>query len=334
VTGGTGFVGAHSVRALVHAGHEVRLLARAPERVRPALDPLGVGGVDVVVGDATDADRVGAALEGCDAVLHAASVYALAQRRAAEIEAVNARCTELVLGLAAERGLDPIVHVSSYVALLPPPPDRRLTADAPVGRPAGPYARSKAASEAIARRLQDRGAPVVSVQPGAVWGPHDPALGENSRLALTILRGRMPVALPGPLSIVDVRDLAAVHAATMRAGRGPRRFLAVAEDVPFAELLRIFRQVTGRRLPAVPLPRAALDHTLGRLRRVPGDLEGVWYAAQQARCDARATQDVLGIRFRPAAESVADTIRWLYAAGHVDAARAGRLAAERAGVPA
>ncbi len=91
VTGGTGFVGAHSVGALIDAGHDVRLLVRAPERVALALDPLGVGRVDHVVGDVTDPVAVRGALEGCDAVLHAASVYALSQRRAAEIRSPGCR---------------------------------------------------------------------------------------------------------------------------------------------------------------------------------------------------------------------------------------------------
>ena len=34
VTGGTGFTGSHTVRALVAAGHEVRLLVRDPAKVR------------------------------------------------------------------------------------------------------------------------------------------------------------------------------------------------------------------------------------------------------------------------------------------------------------
>lgn len=177
VTGGTGFVGCHSVNALVDAGHDVRVLARAPERLRPALDPLGAGPVECSVGDVTDPAAVRQALQGCDAVLHCANVYALSRRRAAEMATVNPRGTEVVLGTACELGLDPIVHVSSYVALLPPPADG-LTADAPVGQPAGPYARSKAASEAVARRFQAQGAPVVITHPGAVWGPHDPHLGE------------------------------------------------------------------------------------------------------------------------------------------------------------
>jgi nucleoside-diphosphate-sugar epimerase len=255
VTGGTGFVGAHSVRALVDAGHEVRLLARAPERVRPALDPLGVGGRRRGRGrrDGRRPGRGGA--RGL-------------RRRPARGERLRARPAPgrgdrggqrplhgARPGLAAERGLDPIVHVSSYVALLPPPPDRRLTADAPVGRPAGPYARprprprrSPGACRTAARRWS-------ASSPGRSGVPHDPALGENSRLALTILRGRMPVALPGPLSIVDVRDLAAVHARDDARRAGAAALPGRGRGRPVRRAARIFRQVTGRRLPAVPLPR-------------------------------------------------------------------------------
>ena len=42
VTGGTGFVGSHSVRANLDADHDVRMLVRSPDRITRALDPLGV----------------------------------------------------------------------------------------------------------------------------------------------------------------------------------------------------------------------------------------------------------------------------------------------------
>jgi len=48
VTGGTGFVGSHTVAELVKAGHSVRLLVRSKDRIAPALKPLGVEVADAV----------------------------------------------------------------------------------------------------------------------------------------------------------------------------------------------------------------------------------------------------------------------------------------------
>src|SRR5262245_37555068 len=120
VTGGTGYVGSHSIAALARTGHRIRVLARSPERIPAALEPLGIDGVETALGDVTDPAAVERALEGCDAVLHAASVYSLDARRAEEMTSVNVRGTEIVLGTAHRLGLDPIVYVSSELALLPP----------------------------------------------------------------------------------------------------------------------------------------------------------------------------------------------------------------------
>ena len=42
--------------------------------------------------------------------------------------------------------------------------------------------------------------------------------------------------------------------------------------------------------------------------------------------DASDTERELGVRFRPPAESLADTYRWLSRSGHVSRRQAGRLA--------
>jgi nucleoside-diphosphate-sugar epimerase len=157
VTGGTGFVGSHTVAALAAHGHDIRLLVRSPDRIAPALQPLGLdASVDYVVGDVTDRDSVERALDNCDAVIHAAAVYALDSRAYAEITRTNLRATETVLDAAVRKGCDPIVHVSSFVALA----QRRatVTADSPLSRAGGDYVQSKVASEAVARGLQDAGA--------------------------------------------------------------------------------------------------------------------------------------------------------------------------------
>ena len=324
VTGASGFVGAHTVQALVHAGHQVRATARSAQRVRRALRPLGVTDVvEVVEGDISDDVRVRELLRGCDAVIHAAAVYSHDVRRNRQMLAANVRGAETVLRHACEAGLDPVVHISSYVALLPA--HGTLTPDSPVGRPPTPYARSKARAEAVARRLQDEGAPVTIVHPGMVWGPHDPALGESTRLARDVLAGRVPMLSPGAVPLVDVRDLALVHAAAMRPGAGPRRFLATGEIVTMAMLMRTVAEAGGRRPPRGTMPGWLLLG-MGRMAdlaqrlvpyRLPLNYQGPWAALHCPTIDASATTRELGVQWRPTADTLRDTVEWLREAERV-----------------
>jgi uncharacterized protein YbjT (DUF2867 family) len=64
VLGGTGLLGAHTVRELSSAGITVRLLARDPRKANALFGER----VEVVVGDATDREALERATTGCDAV--------------------------------------------------------------------------------------------------------------------------------------------------------------------------------------------------------------------------------------------------------------------------
>jgi nucleoside-diphosphate-sugar epimerase len=334
VTGGTGFVGSHTVAALVHAGHSVRLLVRSPRRIGPGLGPLGVAGVDHVVGDVTDPASVAAALEGCDAVLHAASVVSLHVRDADLILETNRVSAEIVLGQAVDRGLDPVIHVSSIAALRHGTVDDPVTADSDLTDNPGTYARSKAAAEKVARDLQQRGAPVVTVYPTMVLGPHDPNLGEGTNAWRNILRGIIPAMPPGGTHIIDVRDVAAAHLAMLEPGRGPRRFVTAGHHVTTKEAIDGLRQVTGRRLRVGTIP-AGLVHAGGVVadalqRAVPIKLPFGYEAATTLTRDTRAddtdTWKQLGLTPRPHHETFADTVRWMANEGLITRTQAGTLA--------
>ncbi len=332
ITGGTGFVGSHTVAALVRQGHWVRLLARSHDRVEPALAPHHVEASDVVIGDVTDQSAVERAVAGCEALIHAANVFTFDPRQVEMMSTVNEQGTELVLAEASRVGLDPIVHVSSLVALLPS--DRPLTPDSEVGTPVPAYSKSKAVAERIARGFQADGVPVVIIYPGSVWGPHDPYLGESNRLARNILRGKFRLVNEGPLPIGDVRDVAAVHAAVLQPGRGPRRYVVAGHSPGFRALMTRLGGLTGRNLWSIPVPAplalasgGAADWARLRLGADPAlSYEAPWILAHSNTADSTATMDELGLDFTPFDTTLTDTVRWLHETGHITSRQAGILA--------
>ena len=174
----------------------------------------------------TDVAAVRSAVEGCDAVVHAAATYSFRRSDRTAMMRDNTAGTEAVLGAARDAGCRVAVHVSSTVALARP---GGVTLDhrSPLGPGHGPYSDSKVASERIARRMQEAGDPVTIVNPGGVIGPHDPYLGETNEILVQVLNGKQPVFPRGRQQFVDVRDVAAVIVAALgpRAGRalpGPR----------------------------------------------------------------------------------------------------------------
>ncbi len=326
ITGGSGFLGSHIVAELHRRGHAVRLLVRDPVRAGQALRPLGVDPAQVrmTVGDVTDPVAVAAAVRGCAGVLHAASVYSFDPRRHAEMRAVNERGTEVVLAAARAAGTGRILHVSTFGALLPAAGP--ITAGAPVGAPRETYLASKAAAEVVAREHQRDGRPVTITYPPALLGPHHPWLGDQTRRLRDTLRGLMPIWPDGGFPVGDVRDVADQHADVLTCG-GPDHVAAPGRYVPTRDLLRALREVTGRRLPAVHLPAAALlpvGRLAGLAQRVLPAHVPVEYGAIYTCRVARPLDDAPA--GRPLVHTLEDTVRWLHEAGHVTAAQAGRAA--------
>ena len=106
VTGGTGFVGRHVVRALRGSGREVRALVRSRERGRE----LEGWGCELVDGDVTDAAGLRRAVVGCDAVVH---LVAIRQGPKEQFRRVMEQGTRDLVAAAKEVGVRRFVHMSA-----------------------------------------------------------------------------------------------------------------------------------------------------------------------------------------------------------------------------
>jgi len=277
-----------------------------------------------VVGDVLDERVVSRAVQGCAAAVHAAAIFSLDPRRAEDMRRINARATELVLNSVAKRGLDPVVHVSTTVALT------RYGGsgpDLPLGDIDLPYAQSKIASEKVARGLQDAGAPVVTIYPGAVYGPNDPYRGAQSEQLRWMLLDRFPTFPRGAQHVVDVRDVATLIAAVLRRPDGPHRYIVPGRHVDGGELTGRGGHSGRRATSPARCPHRMLQRRLPQRWHYPADREGVEIVRRDTRFADSAARTEFGIDPRPFRQTIADTVRWLVESGRVPARRGPRLKA-------
>ena len=332
MTGSTGFVGSRTVAHLLAHGHEPRLLVRDKDKAEVVLGRLGIdlGRVELVLGDMADREAVEELLEGCDAVIHAAA--AIGVTGGASVVEQNVRGAELVLGTAVERGLDPVIHIST-VAVFVPPAGPVITADSPLAAPRTDYGRSKVETERYVRALQDAGRPVTSVYPGGVVGPGQPTLDAMMEGLAGALGSVWPLPTGGAC-IVHVEDLAEALARLVQAGHGPRRCMLAGNYATWPELADVCDDVTGVRCRRFRVPGGvmlALGSALDGLKRIrsfdyPLTRDAAEIMVSMVPADDRPTLDAVGMEHRPLRDSIEDAVRALAADGHLVHSRAGRLA--------
>ena len=334
VTGGTGFAGSHTVRRFVESGHSVRLLVRDADKARRIFDPLEIelSDRDLVVGDIVDEASVRNAMQGCDAVYHGAALVSMKRSMAKRVLETNARGVELVVGGAHRRGLASIVYVSSLSVFFTGGPNP-ISIDDPVAPGTTAYAKSKVAAEQYVRDLQRRGAPIRTSYPSGIVGPDDPGLSEANH-ALAIFFRVTGIVTSHGFQIVDVRDLADLHTRLLELEEGAHRFAAAGPFLDWNATYRLLDEITGQRLFRFPCPGwlLRLGGALGDLAKNVWDFEfpltrdAMEYASLWPGTGANPTCEELGIRYRPARETYTDTLRWMYAAGHLGRRHVGRLA--------
>lgn len=328
LTGGTGFVGAHTTRALLDAGHEVRLLVRNPDAARDYFRVHGHDLDDFVVADMRDAEKIREGMVGCDAVLHAAAAVSLDPRKAQETYDNNVGGMKAVIGTACELGIRSIVYVSSISVTMQTGFDV-IDETTPLANTREPYSRSKRDSDEYVRGLQKKGHPIQITYPSAIVGPDDPRLSEANSALVQFVSQIIPTTSSG-FQCVDVRDLAAAHCYLLEnpPGGNPENALYVVGGhyYPWPEFRRTLEKVTGRKLFSLPVP-GVVFRVMGEMfdllkKLIPFQThisgEAMGYVTQWVVADSRKILTHTGMQFRSGEETFTNTIAWLIEAGHLN----------------
>jgi len=324
ITGGTGFIGAHVVRAHLARGWEVRCAVRASS---PSLTLEGLR-VERVELDLGDPDAVARALEGCDAVQHVAGVFDVGPGGQARMRAVHEDATRILCDAAAARSTPPrLVLCSSSITLAwgsrthPANEDTPLPdLDAVYGRatPLRAYLESKRASERIVLDAARRGLHAVIVNPDYVLGAWDLKPTSGS-LVVAMAKHPIPVYPRGGKCFVDAADCGLGHVLAMERARPGSRTLLGVHNLSYRELMTAIARQVGRRPPFLPLPRTltgAVQGAAGLAERLfPGRQVGLdpsVLASMQADRyrDGTRARAGLGLPVTPIEDSIAAALRW------------------------
>jgi dihydroflavonol-4-reductase len=324
VTGATGMIGAHIVRALVGAGNEVRCLVRQTSR-RDSLDGLPV---TCVVVDLLDAGNdLDAACTGCDMVFHTAAHYAYGGVSSAELHRTAVVGTETLLRACARQSVRSVVVTSSSVVF-------GYREDAAVisettalasgdGEP--PYVAAKVAQHQHSLRMAENlGLDVRLVCPTMTIGPTGSRLGPSNGMVVAYLADPFGCTFPGGCNIVSARDVAAGHLLIAEHGIAGESYLLGAENLTWRQIHGMIAELAGVALPRLELNHAAsfLAATAEEIRaamsghpalstREQAGMVGRYYWYSHVKAGA------LGYSPRPAREALIETLSWLAASPHI-----------------
>ena len=318
VTGGTGFVGAAVVRALLEEGRGVRALAR------PGSDRRNLQGLDVeiVEGDLRDAASLKQAVAGADQVFHVAADYRLWVRRPADLYEANVTGSQALIRAAAEAGANRIVYTSSVAVLATARPGAPANEDTPVSvdNMIGHYKRSKFLAEQAVMAEVSAGAPVVIVNPSTPVGPRDIKPTPTGRLIRDAAAGKLPAYVDTGLNVVHVDDVAAGHLLAARHGTTGRRYILGGENLSLRDILALIAEAARRDPPKVRLPRRPLfplawaSEAWARMTRTDTEplltVDGLKMAGKLMWFSSARAEAELGYTHRPAGDAIQDAVNW------------------------
>jgi len=269
VTGGSGFIGSHTILQLLAEGHAVRTTVRNLNReseVRALLKQGGAEPGDRLKFFAADLENDAGwkeAADGCEFVHHIASPFPAGVPKHEDDLIVPAREGALrVLRASRDAGVKRVVMTSSFAAIGYGQDINQIFDETNWtnlnGKGLTPYTKSKTIAERAAWDFvakENGRIELAVVNPVGVFGPVlGPDYSTSILLVQRLMDGQMPGAPKLYFGAVDVRDVADMHLRCMTnpAAKG-ERFLAVAgETLSIRDIALILKARMGDAAKKVP----------------------------------------------------------------------------------
>lgn len=312
LTGASGFVGGHVLRALLTAGYPVRALTHdSIVQTHPG------EAVEVVRGDLAHPGAFARAMDGCRYLVHCAALYSFAPALRRRTHAVNVIGTAGLMEAARLAGIERVVLTSSSAALGASTDGTARVEDDWASDASAGYHHSKIEQEraAFAGRV-----PVIALLPTAPVGPGDWKPTPTGRMIRDFESGKMFSRPPrGGMNLVPVEDVARAHVLALERGRVGERYILGAENLTLDAIWTLLAQVTNQPMPRFRVPSAlifAIAHAdelrcrIARKAQPAVPLEGVRMAHEFMYADASKARRELAFDPGPVHAALERAVGW------------------------
>ncbi|GAL63743.1 SDR family oxidoreductase [Algibacter lectus] len=274
VTGGTGFVGAHTIVQLLQKGYKVKTTIRSLKRKKDVFEMLKNRGItsfdnlEFIEADLTKDENWDKAVKNCEYVLHMASPFPSGEPKDENELIIPAKQGTLrVLNAAQKANVKRVVMTSSFAAIgySIEPKHHIFTEEdwTDTNAEIGAYIKSKTLAEKAAWNFietEGNTLELTVINPVGIFGP---VLGKDFASSVNLIEkmmsGKMPAIPKVSFGVVDVRDVADIHikAMTNPLAKG-QRFLATSDGTTslpeIAKLLHVQPKEYAKKVSTKVLP--------------------------------------------------------------------------------
>lgn len=340
LTGANGHIGANTARSLLERGDEVVAF------VREGADLQGLEGLNITLryGDIRDASSLINAAQECDVIIHCAAVYnLLSESREEIIEPVLVGVENVFRAMEANK-IKRLVFTSSGAAVgFSHSQDHPRTPAEWHEDAQNLYVLAKVESERKAIQLAEQyGVDMIRLLPAAVLGPYDYRITPSNGIILGMVNG-LTTTWEGGLNLVDVRDVAEVHAAAVTIGAPGQRYIIGGENMHALEIGEILAELTGVRPDHSDADRETTKAMVAEMEaeaKISGESlttsSSIVHelAERYGYFDSSLTEATFGLQPRQARAILRDCLQWLDSLGMLETAVSTHLNKAQVAIPA
>lgn len=324
VSGADGMLGTNIVGELIRQGYEVRAFL-LPGRTTKSLDSFSI---EKTFGNLLNADEVEKAIQGCDAVIHAAADTSVWPSRSKRVWAVNVDGTKNIVEAAQKSGIKRFVQVGSASSFGLGTKENPADENSPcASKKYGlDYCDSKhEAQEYLLDKVRNENFPALIVTPTFMFGPYDSKPG-SGKMILAIAEGKLPAYTSGGKNFVYAKDVAVAVVNGLKKGRVGECYIAGNENLNFKEITSLIANEVNSKPPKMATPDAviklagwlssALGSTFKFEPRISYPMaliacDGQYFSSQKAVRELNMPQTDIRIAVR-------ETYKWFQENGYVE----------------